>query len=277
MLTRFGLSRAEAEDVAQETAAKALTGLVPFIDANDLYRWCYRVARNQAIDQFRHERFIDHRARMPEGAYVTDTARQVQAGIALQAVLREIDALPAPGRQLLLAAASGQGDDMNGAEQTMLSRTRARVRQRVAQLLGVIPGLRHPWRRLRIGKLALPLGALTTLSASMGLLFGPVGQTPKVALSPSPRSQAVLVTSAPAALSIQRGARPSATASRPTDKPSRILVARLPAPVGAQGSVTIRSTDPDRHIVCAHYSQVKTCIYAPKWPVPKVMPAPAVP
>jgi RNA polymerase sigma factor (sigma-70 family) len=96
---RVGLDRASAEDLVQEVfqeAAKGWSGLRVLADDERL-AWLNRVARNKAIDRFRHEQVAERKLPFVRDRYAAaavDVFRQAITSMALQRFIEVVDSMP---------------------------------------------------------------------------------------------------------------------------------------------------------------------------------------
>jgi RNA polymerase sigma factor (sigma-70 family) len=129
-LMKRGTPPADAEDLVQETAVRALQAAVPFDSADDLFGWSLVVARRLAIDAHRRHRLIlDVDVPDRAGPHIVD--RQVEARLSLEAVAAALAELSPRDRRALLAVVDGTGDDRREAVRINVQRHRARARLRV--------------------------------------------------------------------------------------------------------------------------------------------------
>lgn len=103
-LIRRGVTRAEAEDIAQEVAIRAVRRQIAFHDATDLLPWVRTVARRIRIDNARlaasqHE---DAGATPTDVASTQSVEDEVIARLRMSEVASAIARLPARDRQALL-------------------------------------------------------------------------------------------------------------------------------------------------------------------------------
>jgi RNA polymerase sigma-70 factor (ECF subfamily) len=135
-------SRAEAEDVVQDTFVRVIEHRNKLTDVRDMRVWLVRIAWNLALDRKRRIR----PEQFDEGFAESLAARTVAADRALaearemQAALREIDRLPSAERAVLLLSAMDElqtaqiAEVLNKSEsavRALLFRARTRLRQRL--------------------------------------------------------------------------------------------------------------------------------------------------
>jgi RNA polymerase sigma-70 factor (ECF subfamily) len=137
-------SRTEAEDVVQDVFLRMLVHRESLDSIRDLRVWLVRIAWNLALDRKRRIR----PDQMDEMFTRDLAAAHVPADVALheaqrmQSVLRELERLPSAERHVLLLAAVEELDTAEMAQvlgrsesavRALLSRARARLRQRLIQ------------------------------------------------------------------------------------------------------------------------------------------------
>ncbi|WP_255484163.1 sigma-70 family RNA polymerase sigma factor [Granulicella sp. 5B5] len=135
-------SRAEAEDVVQDTFVRVIEHRNKLTDIRDMRVWLVRIAWNLALDRKRRIK----PDQFDEGFAESLAARTVAADHALaeahemQAALREIDRLPSAERAVLLLSAMDElqtaqiAEVLNKSEsaiRALLFRARTRLRQRL--------------------------------------------------------------------------------------------------------------------------------------------------
>lgn len=239
--------RADAEDIVQEVAARALTHAPGFATTQDLVRWSWRVAWRLRIDALRREARLDH-GECPDVAGADDSARIVEGRLALGAALDGITRLSPADRHALFATA-GPGATRQAAVRVAVRRHRARAR--LIRLCGGALGA-GAWflavlRRLRpevrlVAGAALPLALIVALDLAP-FVSGGAGEVP--APTPSP----VRWTSVPGASQRADGADAARHAERPGQSPvpaapeggnARTIAA---VPVGEAGDLRVDRDD----------------------------------
>jgi DNA-directed RNA polymerase specialized sigma24 family protein len=211
---------ADAEDIVQEVAARALATPKTFATREDLARWCWRVGWRLRIDAVRKAQRVSG-DECPEVVAAEDTARLVEGRLELEAALSGMTTLSSTDRLALFAVAPA---DASRQDSVRLAVRRHRARARllramggVAGVLGVLDALRRrlqPHRRLVV---ALP--AVLIVALELGSLF----------LLPATR---------PASPS-RDVAETSATVSAPSVSRSRLAA---PSPAPRLAAATVRPT-----------------------------------
>lgn len=155
-----------AEDLAQETLARAVAKGIAFSDSDDLMRWCVPVAGNLLVDTSRRRRWADD-GDVPDQPAGVDVEREVLARLELGVVLRHLATLPEPDRDAILSGLEPAALPCPRQEAVGQAVRRHRARQRLARLAagaaavwGVLWGARP-----RLGRpalvIALPAVALS--------------------------------------------------------------------------------------------------------------------
>ena len=137
-------SRAEAEDVVQDTFIRVLEHRASLPDVRDLRVWLVRITWNLALDRKRRIRpdQMDELFALSLVASVIPADQALGEAQSLQAVLTEVERLPKAERHVLLLSAvnemstreiAGVLGKSESAVRALLFRARTRLRERVAQ------------------------------------------------------------------------------------------------------------------------------------------------
>lgn len=163
MLRRLGLDPATAQDVAQETAARAIAREVPYTDADDLFRWASVVARRIAIDLRRRHSRIDL-APVPDAPAASSTAAQVEHRLDLEAVRSAFSKLSDADRDAIRTAVVGDPRAVTRREATRLAVRRHRARSRLAALVGGVIAALSWLRRAVTARTSRPVVLIAAMS-----------------------------------------------------------------------------------------------------------------
>ena len=238
MLRRRGVGRHDADEVIQETAARAMTSNVEFVDADDLFRWASVVSWRIAIDARRRCTRLTG-GEVPDRADHVDVAQAAEHRIVLSAVTTRFKELSERDQAVLLAS-FGDQQTSNRVEAVRLAVARHRARNR---LRGLLNGLAAPVvaflvRRGRFRSAQLQAFASTAAPAfaCFALTLGAVvGPTPAPQSQPRPVSALSVASAAPA--SHEATAPPVVVA--PTGERVRASTPTTPPPTGLAGGVQI--------------------------------------
>lgn len=236
MLRRRGVNPHDADEIVQETAARALSVQIPFADADDLLRWSSVVSWRLAIDIHRRRGRLSE-FEVPDRIDPVDVAAAAEHRVVLDAVQQRFPELSPRDQQALLSSFT-ETPARTRLESVRLAVARHRARTRLRALLN---GLAAPilvlWaRRNRLWSAPAESIAYAAAPAAACLLMGAVALTG---------------TTAPH-VGEARGAAPIAATS------SAVPVAQPPAPdLGRSATTPIatktRSEDPEpaepRHAV----------------------------
>lgn len=244
---RRGLSREDAEDVAQEVGFRLVRERIAFRDVDDLLRWCQVVARRIVIDEVR--RAARRRSVPLEGEHlaVVDVAEGVHTTLELRATLQALGRLSPGERDSLVAVVNEAAAPATRPEQLRQASARARARTSLRRTVG------YPWvvagplaaavtslRRARATAFALPVATVAvTLSLWQPSTTAPLApQDPPGGRAARPASavhpvQAVLAAPRAPSPAPARSTGPVAAArgTRET-RPHEVLSATGPAGVG---------------------------------------------
>jgi hypothetical protein len=163
-LRGLGTPVAEAEDIAQEVAIRALREPRRFASEEHLVRWCSRVAANLRVDEIRRGT-TRHPGELPDVEGGFDTARTVERRLALDILSAEIAQLSEDDRRLLFEVESSA----SRREAVRLAVRRHRLRTRLAALVeGLLAGI-VVVRRVRPGGIARAAVVVVPIAAVLGL------------------------------------------------------------------------------------------------------------
>lgn len=164
----LGVSFHDAQDCAQETIRRALDLQVPYADADDLLRWCQRVAHNLVMDEHRQRRrwwLGAFDASVPTQALAADVADGVANRDLLQRTLTAVEQLPPTQREAivnLLDGATGARESRQEQVRAAVARNRARTALRGLVGYGAaVAALAARFGR-RLVRTVAPAGALAT-------------------------------------------------------------------------------------------------------------------
>ena len=200
-----------AEDLAQETLARAVAKGIAFSDSDDLMRWCVPVAGNLLVDTSRRRRFADD-GEVPDQPAGVDVEREVLARLELGVVLGHLATLPEPDRDAILSGLEPAALPCPRQEAVGQAVRRHRARQRLARLTA---GAAAVWSvlwgaRPRLGKpalvVALPAVALSGFASLPPSSAAPPSVTRAVLAQTAAAPDDTDATGRPAA---EAGARPS--------------------------------------------------------------------
>jgi RNA polymerase sigma-70 factor (ECF subfamily) len=137
-------SRAEAEDVVQDTFVRVLEHRTRLPDVRDQRVWLVRIAWNLALDRRRRRRpdQMDDSLADTLSSLEISTDRILAGAQQMQTVLAALDRLPGPEREALVLSAFDELTTAEmavvlhrseGAVRALVSRARARLRKRLQQ------------------------------------------------------------------------------------------------------------------------------------------------
>lgn len=162
---------ADAEDLVQEVAARLLrSDEVTFVDADDLMRWCQRVARNLLIDEHRtHSKtcLVPLAEELQDISAGTDVAYEVEQRHRLRRVGAALALMAERDRNSLYAAALGDESPAQSRRDAVRQDVaRHRARQRLLAALGGSYGTAVCWvRRGRLRYINPQLAAVAAMPA----------------------------------------------------------------------------------------------------------------
>ena len=187
MLRRQGASRHECEDIVQETAARVVATGIPYVDADDLFRWASTVARRVLIDMRRKDTKLDD-APPPERSY-GDVHSAIESRLTLDAIHDALPKLSSQDRDAILSGLdTDQGSgSLSRKEAVRLNVQRHRARERLRLLLGGLAGvLGWCWRRRPHTKTTVTaFAAVPVLCVTLAFTLPSVGRDNPGRLEPS--------------------------------------------------------------------------------------------
>jgi RNA polymerase sigma factor (sigma-70 family) len=271
-----GVQAADADDIVQEVALRALRHQGSFDSDEHFLRWCCRVAINLHIDSTRSQRRLTDGLREDEPSR-EDTARTAERRLDLVTLTAGISELSAEEQQLLL----DPGPTSSRQEAVRLAVRRHRIRARLAALIeGVVvavPVLRKLLRSLstpaKVGVAALPV------VATLGFLLAPSIQVPWEA-GHGPASQPAVTSPAPLggqaqligttvprtpsrpSTSVGGGTKPGPTSNEPPARRPGQTIAAVDTPV-VPVAVTKEQVPDDAPTLCTGLLERNTCVDRP--------------
>jgi RNA polymerase sigma factor (sigma-70 family) len=190
-LRRYAMSRgasaAEADDIAQEVALRALQRDVSFTSSEDVLPWCICVARNLIVDNARRHAREVPTAEVPDQRSTEDVPRQVFAKLEMRRTVQAVKGLSeADQASIRRIFAHDIGRDRRTAVRENVRRLRARERLCKA-MLGIAAVFGYCWRRVAgrrgfITVAAMPVVVLAALTGPLGLIapvVWPPAKTPQ--------------------------------------------------------------------------------------------------
>lgn len=169
-----GVQRADAEDLLQDVAVRALREGDRFVSEEHLARWCRRVALNLHVDTLRRRRRLSPLP-PPDAPGSDDTATAVERRIALRRLAAGVAELSPDERQLLFDPAPAASRQ----EAVRLAVRRHRLRARLAELVeGLAAGIAFV---RRLDKTLSPPAKASVVAAPLvvaTLLVGPLALGP---------------------------------------------------------------------------------------------------
>lgn len=283
VLVGRGVVYETAEDIAQETAARALPRAGEFDDARSFERWCFAVAWNLARDDWRRQQRFANEAAPDRPAAGVDVHRVVQYRLAEQEMLDAAARLPAELRESFIHTlrrldeplADGPRDrrrrfDVRRRLLASIENYPAVVALRMRQWLGerATAGLR--WAGLFAVPVVAPIAISLFVAVEFNSLDRPVATaTPDAvelisATAPPPPTmptppKAPAAGSAPAA----DPGRPGRTGPKPPDE---VTLVRYPNAGGGSGSVSLTPNERAKPMACAGLGSLELCIDKPGAP-----------
>ena len=281
VLVGRGIAFETAEDIAQETAARALQYAADLDDARSLERWCFAVAWNLARDDWRRQQRFTSEP-VPDRASAADVQRVVQFRLAEQEMLDAAALLPADLRASFVHTVRRLDEPLADGPRDRRRRFDLRRRLlasienypvvaalRVRQWLGDRAGAGLRWA----GLLAVPVVAPVAASLFAAVEYSSLDDAAVVATTPG--DVALIAASAPGAgspVSVRLGAatpgrgrhavggRAGAAAGAPSEE---LTLVRYPNPGGGTGSLSLTPNPPDKPLVCAGVGSVEVCVDKP--------------
>ena len=182
-LSARGISPANADDIVQDVAERVISHRVCFVDADDLLRWCFPVARHASVDQHRRSARLVSTHCVVDRATDDDLADTVGAKLRLRRVVDGWSKLSSSERQALVDAAQDAGPVLDGATRVR----RHRARKRLLELVGPAAVLGFAIRAVRrFGRTGAAVIAPAAVAASfiIGADGGAVSPAPVIAMAP---------------------------------------------------------------------------------------------
>lgn len=273
-----------AEDIAQETAARALPRVGEFDDARSFERWCFAVAWNLARDDWRRQQRFANEAAPDRPAAGADVHRVVQYRLAEQEMLDAAARLPTELRESFIHTlrrldeplADGPRDrrrrfDVRRRLLASIENYPAIVALRMRQWLGerTTAGLR--WA----GLFAVPVVAPVAVSLFVAVEFNSLDRPVQAATTPgavglisaTAQSPPTLATPSKTLAAVSAPAADPRPTGRTSPKPpeERTLV-RYPNAGGGSGSLSLTPNERAKPMVCAGVGSLELCIDKPGAP-----------
>lgn len=158
-----GLSAEDAGDAAQEAARRALEKQVPYLDAEDLLRWCQTVVSNYSVDLHRRSRRSTSREDMQDAPDPIDRLAVIETRHLLEQVIARMKQLP-DSQQDALVAHLVEEPAVGRKEQDRLAQARQRARRVLRREVGYpVPALvlMGGWLRRLLRGPVLPATSIT--------------------------------------------------------------------------------------------------------------------
>lgn len=235
-LRRRGTSTADAQDIIQCVAERALKHELPFRSQDELLFWCLTVAKHLDIDLRRaaHRRDLLDLEVCQENASGDSLEDAVVARVRLAHTIKALLAMEGRDRDLIIAGVEARGT-VSGAERV----ARHRARKRLLEIVGPAAVAMIAISRRLFGPVTRPATAPVLAAASLGMLVlvplpssGPSGdvEVPPVRVplvahveqttahpQQSPAASGLLPVRAPAKSAVRRPtATPSSVIGEPT-------------------------------------------------------------
>ena len=277
MLRRRGVSSHDADEAMQETAARAMSVGVEFVDADDLFRWASVVSWRLAIDARRRCTRIAG-DEVPDRADHVDVAQIAEHRIVLSAVTSRFKELSERDRAVLLASFDDQATPSRlESVRTAVARHRARGRLR-----GLLDGLAAPvaafaarrWRwRSSQAQVFASMTAPALACLALGIAVAPelnraaAAEPARMVTAIATPQPTTVVSAQPEAVDVPPARARSASAATSNDGWSLTL----PAPPAAQPTrISTRPRTPNDHLICATlpslHGPAETCVGRPVTP-----------
>lgn len=250
VLASRGVSHADADDIVQHVALRALERPPHCDHDGGFQRWANTVARNAHVDLVRRRAKDTDDDGLTLLASAHDVASQALARITLEQTVMAVGELSERDRHAIATAFDDTTpDDRNIAvrEAVRRHRARTRLRQRLAHLLGWFTVL-VTGRRIRPPAAALL--AASAVAVATHTLSGPATDSPAPQPAPPP-------TSAPAALAdsptpARRTSLPPARTVVTPSRPADTDTAHPHAPARTFGRRSVSTTRRDPHAPRGH-------------------------
>lgn len=286
-LARRGVPGADAEDIVQETALRALAAAPPVSSPEGLLRWSFTVARRIEIDRGRRRGrtellSVELARSRPAGV---DTARAAESRVALAAAARGLATLSDTDRAALLGVLTDDEPALDRRQAVRQAVRRHRARTRLVAVVGKLvgvgvaagQGLRRLAARLRpthveVGVVAVAVGVLLLPASTPGSTAAPLREPVVVPAAAVPVSPVDEVAAARSRADVARTASSppvvppatvlttaAASGGRDHRPPTTIPVGpdHMYLPVVTSGSSRV---DPNRPIVCAFNEPEVDCV-----------------
>ena len=277
-----GAQPADADDVVQEVAVRALASDRQFRSEEHFVRWCCRVAINLRIDAVRRARRIAPPLDA-DAPGIADTARDAERRMALDRLATVINEL-APEEQRLLFEATPTDSRRDAVRLAVRRhRLRARLAAMVDGLAGAFAFVRHVSRRTpasaRLSVAAVPVVVVGMAIAPLLLPQG--GAPPQVPKGPT-RTVPVALEGAAAPSAGRPSPALEARRSNPAPNAAPLetrVIAVPPSPQsiveirGPAHAVVARQDRPEDHITVCTVGAVHVCVDSPR-PAPLPTPSP---
>jgi Sigma-70 region 2 len=264
-----GLVSSDVEDVLQEVALRVLSAAVAFSDAEDLRRYCFRVARNLMVDLTRlRDKPTDVQA-WPAGHSALDAVVALERVLdrhLLATIARRLMELTPKQRQALGPPSS----EATPAERNRCDVARHRARKRLLELVGPLsmplPGLAVLRRK------GLWLGKPVMLAVPTAMLGGLLVVPPPTATDSAEYAQDAAVSdleeidrSASRVGATSRVASPATLEVRPRQQHRGSLRAGSPiagvrGPARLHGDLSLEENDGRRPLLCLDGDLIKHCV-----------------
>jgi DNA-directed RNA polymerase specialized sigma24 family protein len=279
MLRRRGVNPHDADEAVQETAARAMSTGVDFVDADDLLRWASVVSWRIAIDARRRSRVSQFD--LPDRPDHVDVAQAAEHRIVLSAVTTRFKELSERDREALLTTfddpvASTRRESVRVAVARHRARTRLRqLLEGLAAPVGAFIGRRRWHATPRQELVATTAPVLTCIALAVSTVIGGPSQEATRPVD-VPQVTAVTIPSAvpaPAgAPTVPSAAKEKATTTHsapppPTTASGVTADVQVDDPAGKSTNVGTRPRRPDDHLACftlpSTSGLVTTCVDPP--------------
>src|SRR3954452_5882010 len=265
MLRKRGVSPHDADEAVQETAARAMSTGVDFVDADDLFRWAAVVSWRVAIDARRRTRVSQFD--LPDRPDHVDVAQAAEHRIVLSAVTTRFKELSERDREVLLTSFD-EPVSSSRREAVRVAVARHRARTRLRQLLEGLAApvaafiARRRWRataRQEIVVTTAPVLTCVALAVSAVIIPSFHGTTspagPPAATAATITSANPSVPAAPVVTAVPPPAnKPHVTYWAPQPPPTApngvTADVQVDDPAGKSTNVGTRPRRPDDHLAC---------------------------
>jgi len=279
-LARRGAQPADADDVVQEVAVRALARDRQFRSEEHFVRWCCRVAINLRIDAVRQDRRLGPPL-AADAPGVHDTARDAEHRMALDRLATIIAELSPDDRRLLFDTTPAD----SRREAVRLAVRRHRLRARLASMVEGLAAAFGAIRRLprnmsTPAKLAVAAMPIVVAGLAIAPLLAPQAAAPAAGADGPSRS-------VPLIFGVERTRAPAATLASSSARATRgtgvVHTGAAAAPPAAPVHTIVRLNTPGPPVVVAHGSRpedhitvctlgvVHVCVDRPR---PSLLPTP---